>query len=699
MKEQRSFDSRIPPRYRTAADLLLLIWAAVSLPTIAFDPHYPRSPGEWFLIETNVENLNTKEVELFVTQPLSARISSLPVVKEVYASSTSELSTLIVELPSLASKRQLRFSLLKACERLHDRMPHGASSPVLYPLPRMLPPVLIGLEPARVSARGRIDIETITDRLRLDPPWAEVRLFGEARTEIRIEIEPALLAATPLGIREVVDSLRDSLFDFSAGGVVERGLYTPIELSGGVRDREDLRNLYVRGTHGAVPISEIAEVEQELVREHAVSAGGRPALLLSLSPRERGGGATLSDLWELVCGLENALFSRYPGWRFTTLYDPYGRLLILGLLALLCPFAVCLASHIDQTRGLYLGSVDSLRQLGRRVRKATRIAALLILFPALFDIPISYALLPIAPAAALSAFRIRGKTIMGAAIVSTTVFLLYSSPSSPLQLSFSGDYRRFFVQSPPVSPQNPRAARPVEEEGGYEGAADSFSRIHGSFPEGTGPWHIPSKALLPVYHPSLQLVCDHLAVAFVAEDRIAETRAALREKGISLFSARPPEEKAGEERPGSPWTTARTDGEIGERCIESVGFLRSDSSTRTPLLAHGELGSMLQAAVEEVDVGTVTPEERGDFEERESNAGEALTVYSSSIPVRLSYGRIRTPEHISSLPIPVSGKAVALQELGTLVFAEEPIFLLSKNGSALSFRLRPLPAMEAEHGR
>lgn len=217
------------------------------------------------------------EVETLITRPLEQALSSVGKVERLSSSSNEGASTIRVQLQwgtdidaATAEMRQA-IQKLRQQERLPDdvdepfiRQYDVADSPIMY--------LAVGSELESIPLTQLTEQQIVPQLERLDGV-AQVRLRGQTRREIHVDLDRGKLEALDMGVNEVVEALRRENVDQPAGDLERGNLKVLIRTEGAFRNLDEIADVIVRQRAGAVVrirdiavVSDAAEERTELTR-------------------------------------------------------------------------------------------------------------------------------------------------------------------------------------------------------------------------------------------------------------------------------------------------------------------------------------------------------------------------------------------------------------------------------------------------
>jgi multidrug efflux pump subunit AcrB len=182
-----------------------------------------------------------QEVERRITTPLEKLLWEIPGVEYIYSTSSSGSSMAIVRFRVGENEED---ALVRLNEKLHanvDRIPPGATQPVVKPRAIDDVPVLaftLSSDTYDHFMLRRVAAELETE-IRQVENVSEVTLIGGTRRRLRVQIDPARLAAHSLAPAQVAEVLRGANVQSDSGAFASGDRQSLVQSGGFVRDAAD----------------------------------------------------------------------------------------------------------------------------------------------------------------------------------------------------------------------------------------------------------------------------------------------------------------------------------------------------------------------------------------------------------------------------------------------------------------------------
>ncbi len=324
-------DSKLTPLFVVVA-LLLGIAAIVLVPR----EEEPQIHVPMIDVRVALPGGSAREVEDRATRPIEGLVRELPGVEYVYSTSREEESMVIVRF-KVGSDPDA--SLLRVAEKLRSNLARVAPH---IPFPSINPRSIDDVPILALTLHGGgadwVQLRRLAKELegvaRQVPDVAETTLIGGARRQVRIELDPARLAARDLGPVDVEAALRAANQRGRVGTMAVADRSWTVDGGGFLGDADAVRAVVVGAPGaGAVRIGDVAEVRDgaeepsQYVMHASGPAGGggavEPAVTLAIAKRPGANAITVSTaVMRRVEALRGTLI---PAGVSVTVTRDYGR--------------------------------------------------------------------------------------------------------------------------------------------------------------------------------------------------------------------------------------------------------------------------------------------------------------------------------------------------------------------------------------
>jgi len=296
---QAFIESKLTPLV-IAASILIGAGAVVLLPR----EEEPQIVVPMIDVFATMPGATPKEVETRVTTPMEKLLWEIPGVEYIYSTSSAGSSMVIVRFEVGQNEED---ALVRLNEKLHanaDRIPPGVAGPMVKPRAIDDVPVLaLTLASDRYDhfALRRVAAELQTE-IKQVPNVSEATIIGGTRRQLRVQIDPARLAAHGISPAALVSLLEQSNSESGSGSFAAGDREVLVKTGGFIRDAEDAERIVVGGTGAPVYLRDVATITDgpEEPADYVFSGAKdavRPAVTISVAKRK---GANATELTHLV---------------------------------------------------------------------------------------------------------------------------------------------------------------------------------------------------------------------------------------------------------------------------------------------------------------------------------------------------------------------------------------------------------------
>ena len=203
------------------------------------------------------------EVEELVVTPLEGIVSEIASVDHTYAVADGSFAQVTVQFQVGEDREKALVELYQRVLRARDRLPPGASDPVVVSLGVNDVPIVVVTLASRIYddfALKRL-ADRMSERLRSVEGVSVVDVYGGVDREVRIEFDPDRLAAFGIPLNRVRDVLNASNVALPVGEFVIDGHRQPVEVDGFLKSAEELRGLIIGQLEGRpIFLADIADI-------------------------------------------------------------------------------------------------------------------------------------------------------------------------------------------------------------------------------------------------------------------------------------------------------------------------------------------------------------------------------------------------------------------------------------------------------
>jgi multidrug efflux pump len=183
---------------------------------------YPKIDEPIVSVGTNYKGASPEVIESQITKPLEDSLSGIEGVNLITSNSRSERSDITVSFKITKDPDVAAAEVRDKVARVRNRLPEAADEPVIAKVEADSFPVMWFALTSETHTQLQLSDAVnrfVKPRLLVLPGAADLRLFGERRTSMRIFLEPAKLTAFRLTPADVEAALRSQNVEIPAGRI------------------------------------------------------------------------------------------------------------------------------------------------------------------------------------------------------------------------------------------------------------------------------------------------------------------------------------------------------------------------------------------------------------------------------------------------------------------------------------------------
>jgi CzcA family heavy metal efflux pump len=265
---------------------LLLLWGVYETQRMAVDV-LPDLTAPTVTVISEAHGMAPSEVERLITFPIETALNGATGVRRVRSNSDVGLAVVIVEFDWNTDIYQARQIVAEKLQLARGSLPPNIASPVLAPIASVMGEILfIALQS---DQHDSLTLKTTADwtvrrRLLSVPGVAEVIPIGGDTKQYQVQVKPERLAAYKLTLADVVNAVRDSNRNASAGFYTVSGQEYLIQGIGRIRHLDDINEIVVAERNGQpVLVRHVADIKiGAALKRGTGSHNGKPAVILGV---------------------------------------------------------------------------------------------------------------------------------------------------------------------------------------------------------------------------------------------------------------------------------------------------------------------------------------------------------------------------------------------------------------------------------
>ena len=274
------------PVLSTVLSLLVLVIGAISYTRLAVR-EYPRIDEPVVSVNTTYPGASADVIESQITKILEDSLAGIEGVELMTSRSQAERSNIDVRFRLTRDPDSAAADVRDKVARVRARLPDTVDEPVIAKVEADSFPVIW----MSVAAGGRTPLEVsdyltryVKPRLSVLPGAADVRIFGERVTSMRINVDRDRLAGYGLTPQDVENALRRQNIELPSGRIESAQREFSIVASTDVSTREQFESLIIASSKGyPVRLRDVADVVIGAASERVIARyNGQPSINMGL---------------------------------------------------------------------------------------------------------------------------------------------------------------------------------------------------------------------------------------------------------------------------------------------------------------------------------------------------------------------------------------------------------------------------------
>ena len=266
---------------------MMLIWGAYATVRMPVDV-FPDLTAPTVTVLTEGHGMAPEELETRVTFPIESALNGAPGVRRVRSTSGVGISIVYAEFEWGTDVFRARQIISEKLQLVRDSLPREVEAPVLAPISSIMGEILF-LAVTTSEGATAMDARTFADftlrrRLLAVAGVSQVIVTGGERRQFEVLLDPERLTAYKLSVDQVIDALRATNENVSAGFIREGGQEYLVHGVGRVRTSEDIaETLVVRRGDQPVLVRDLGEVRTgAALRRGEGSYRAQPAVVVGI---------------------------------------------------------------------------------------------------------------------------------------------------------------------------------------------------------------------------------------------------------------------------------------------------------------------------------------------------------------------------------------------------------------------------------
>ncbi|MFN9031253.1 MAG: efflux RND transporter permease subunit [Betaproteobacteria bacterium] len=311
------------PVLATVLSLLVVVIGIVSYGRLGVR-EYPKIDEPIVSVTTTYPGASAEVVESQITKVLEDSLAGIEGVELMTSRSRSERSDIDVRFRITRDPDSAAADVRDKVARVRARLPDNVDEPVIAKVEADSFPIIW----MSVTTGGRSAMEVsdylnryVRPRLSVLPGAADVRIFGERRVSMRVEVDRDRLAGYKLTVQDVEEAVRRQNVELPSGRIESQAREFNIVAATDLQTVREFENIIVANVSGyPVRLRDVASVRQGARDERVIARfNGEPAINMGVIKQATGNPLELSAaVWSEVAKINETLPT---GMRLTISYD------------------------------------------------------------------------------------------------------------------------------------------------------------------------------------------------------------------------------------------------------------------------------------------------------------------------------------------------------------------------------------------
>jgi multidrug efflux pump len=270
------------PVLATVLSLVVLLVGLISYTRLSVR-EYPRIDEPVVSVSTLYRGASAEVVESQVTKPLEDSLSGIEGVEVMTSQSRSERSQINVRFALSRDPDSAAADVRDKVSRVRGRLPESVDEPVIAKVESDSQPIIyISVQAGSLSPLEASDYVAryVKPRLSVQPGAADVRIFGERQTSMRVNLDRTRLAGYRLTVQDVEDAIRRQNAEIPAGRIESTSREFTVVAETDLTTPEQFAGIVVANVGGyPVRVRDLGSVAVGAIDERTISRfNGQPSI-------------------------------------------------------------------------------------------------------------------------------------------------------------------------------------------------------------------------------------------------------------------------------------------------------------------------------------------------------------------------------------------------------------------------------------
>lgn len=252
---------------------------------------YPSVDPPIITVSTSYTGANADVIESQITEPLEESINGIAGIRSLTSTSSDGRSTITVEFELGVDMEDAANDVRDRVSRATRNLPPDVDPPIVSKSDADASPIVsmtIQSDRLNLLELSAIANDAFKERLQTIPGVSEVRIWGEKRFAMKLQIDPAKLAAHGLTPLDVRDALNRENVELPTGRIEGYATELSIRTFGRLSSPEDFNELIIKEANGAVVrLRDVGEAVLAPENERTIlrGNGGVPMVGVAVTPQ------------------------------------------------------------------------------------------------------------------------------------------------------------------------------------------------------------------------------------------------------------------------------------------------------------------------------------------------------------------------------------------------------------------------------
>src|SRR5258705_9536733 len=287
------------PVFATVLSLIILLIGLISYTRLSVR-EYPRIDEPVVSVSVTYRGASAEVVESQVTKPLEDSLAGIEGVEVMTSQSRSKTSRINVRFTLKRDPDSAAADVRDKVARARGKLPDTIDEPIIAKVEADSQPIIyIAVQAGTLTPLEASDYvkRYVQPRLSVLPGASDVRIFGERRVSMRVNLDRTRLAAYKLTVQDVEDAIRRQNAEIPAGRIESTAREFTVVAETDLQTPEQFANIIIANVGGyPVRIRDVGSAAVGAVDERTISRfNGKPSLNIGVIKQAVANPLELSD--------------------------------------------------------------------------------------------------------------------------------------------------------------------------------------------------------------------------------------------------------------------------------------------------------------------------------------------------------------------------------------------------------------------